>query len=165
MENKKIEVINNSSGRVGFELPDLRFKRVWEQKGARIKVDYDILEEALYDPGVAYLFEEGMLYIEDLKVKQALGLEPMEDEGGNPLKAPVKIINLNDSLLKRATGPMPLTEFSKWFSDLSYEQKGMVADYAVAHECTDFDKNEIIMKGTGINVLKAIELNRKAKEK
>lgn len=162
--NDKVEVISTATGRVGVTIPELRFKRVWEQKGAKIKIDFGVLEEAIYDPGVEYLFNEGILYIEDMKAKQALGLEPTVDDNGEAVLEPVNVIKLTDALMKRALGPMPVNEFKDWFCKLTYEQKQVVAQFAVENEITNFDKSDIIEEETGIKILSSIQLNRQSKE-
>lgn len=158
MENRKVAIINQSNSRVGINIPDLRFKRVWEKKNAKILVDMDVLRELIYDNGVSYMFEQGILFIDDMEAKIELGLEP------ETAKAPVNIIKIDDAMLKRALGPMILVEFKKFFEGLTDEQKHQVAEYAIAHECTDFSKAEIIQKAIGINVISAIQLNRQDKE-
>lgn len=158
MENKKVVITNQSNSRVGINIPDLRFKRVWEKKNAKITVDMDILREIIYDAGVSYMFEQGILFIEDMQAKIELGLEPEE------AKAPVNIIKLDDAALKRALGPMIVSDFKKFFEPLTEEQKHQVAEYAIVHECTDFSKAEIIQKAIGINVISAIQLNRQNQE-
>ena len=112
----------------------------------------------IYDPGVHYLFEQGILYIDDMDAKIELGLE---DEG---TKEPTKVIKLEEAQLKRALGPMILADFKKFFTGLTEEQKFQVAEYAIEHELSDFSKQEVIKEGTGINVLSAIQLNRANKE-
>ena len=79
-------------------------------------------------------------------------------------KEPVNIVKIDDAKLARALGPMPVSEFRKFFEPLTTEQKHQVADYAITHECTDFNKSEIIQKAIGINVISAIQLNRQAKD-
>ena len=158
MENKKVAVINQSNSRVGINIPDLRFKRVWEKKNAKILVDMDILRELIYDNGVSYMFEQGILFIDDMEAKIELGLEP------ETAKAPVNILKIDDAMLKRALGPMILIEFKKFFESLTEEQKHQVAEYAIANECTDFSKAEIIQSAIGINVISAIQLNRQDKD-
>lgn len=158
MENKKVPIINQSNSRVGINIPDLRFKRVWEKKNAKILIDLDILREIIYDSGVSYMFEQGILFIDDMAAKIELGLEP------ETAKTPVNILRLDEAMLKRALGPMIVVEFKKFFEGLTEEQKHQVAEYAIANECTDFAKAEIIQKGIGINVISAIQLNRQNQE-
>jgi hypothetical protein len=61
---------------VSINLPELNFKRTWEKKGAKKPIDLDILREAIYNTGVEYMFQQGILYIDDMAVEIELGLEP-----------------------------------------------------------------------------------------
>ena len=104
MENKQVMVVNTIKSRVGINVPDLFLKRVWERKGAKKPIDFDTLQQALYDPSVAYLFSEGILYIDDMKTKIALGLE--EEGATTP-----SIVVLSDADLHRYLTAMPIFEF------------------------------------------------------
>ena len=75
MENK-VKIENLVSSRVVLTMPEMRLRRVWEKKGAVKVIPFDQLEEAIYNPGVEALFRDGVLGIEDMEVKKALGLEP-----------------------------------------------------------------------------------------
>ena len=44
---EKVKVVNLISSRVNIDVPDVRLKRVWEQKGAIKAIPFDQLEEAL----------------------------------------------------------------------------------------------------------------------
>ena len=89
MDNK-VKVKSLISSRVVISIPDMRLRRVWEKKGAVKIIPFDQLEEAMYNPGVEALFREGILGIDDLEIKKALGLEP------DDATEPVNIIVLND---------------------------------------------------------------------
>ena len=52
----------------------------------------------------------------------------------------------------------------KDFSKLSYEQKNSLVDYAIANEIANLDKCEFLKEITGIDIYKAIQLNRADKE-
>lgn len=156
MENKKVQITNIANGRVGINIPELHFKRVWERRDAKINVDLDILREIIYDTGVRNMFEQGILYIDDMAVKQELGLEP-EDA-----KTPVNVVKLDDAFLKRLANFMPAREFEAQMENLTYEQKHQVAEYMIANECSDFNKADIMQKLIGIDIVSAIKLNRAA---
>jgi hypothetical protein len=159
MENK-VKVVNLVSGKVSLNIPDIRLNRTWEKKGAVKTIPYDQLEEALYDPGVEFLFREGILGMEDMETKIALGLEP---EGA---KEPVNIITLSDQQRKRYLTVMPIAEFRQEIKKLPIEQVKELGNFAIANEITsDFDKADIIKDMTGIDIVKTIELNRQDKAK
>jgi hypothetical protein len=152
--DKKVKVASLVSQRVVLTVPDLRLRRVWERKGAVVTIPFEQLEEAMYNPGVENLFKNGVLGIDDMEVKIALGLEP-EDA-----KTPVNIITLNDDQRKRYLTVMPLHEFKEALTKLPIEQINELAAYAIEHEILDFDKSAEIKKYVDVDIMKAIQLNR-----
>lgn len=158
MENK-VKVVNLISSRVNINIPDVRLSRVWERKGAVRVIPFEQLEEAMYNPGVEALFREGVLGIEDLEVKKALGLEP-EDAA-----EPVNIITLNDNQRKRYLTVMPTSEFKVKVKELPIEQIRELAQYAIDNEIVAFDKAEIIKKMIGTDIIGSIQLNKADTEK
>lgn len=154
---KKIKVINMSNGRVVVNSPELKFRRVWERKGAVVTIDFSILEELKYNIGFERLLQNGMLYIEDMDTKKELGLEPMEAD------EPVNIIVLSDEKKEEVlTGD--LNDLKEILSKLSKDQKTDLTQFAVAKEITDFRVNDILKRETGIDVLNAIRINRDLEE-
>lgn len=154
----KVNIKNETLGRVGINLPDLKLKRVWERKGVIRQITFDDLQQAFYEPGVEYMFREGMLSIDNMDVKKELGLEP-EDA-----KEPVNVIILSDEQRKRFLTVMPMHEFRQEISKLSHEQINSLVDYAIANEIADLDKTEFLKEKTGIDIYKAIQLNRADRE-
>lgn len=155
---EKIRVISKHQGPVSVNIPDLRFKREWPNKGASIPIERETLEEMMYDNGFKYMIDTGMLYIEDLEVKKELGLEP-EDA-----TEPVNIIVLSDNDMKRMMTAMPQFEFDAKLKTLNYEQMLALADFAIKNELGDFGKCDAIKKACGKDILTAIKLNREDKE-
>ena len=152
--DKKVKVVSLVSQRVVLTVPDIRLRRVWERKGAVATIPFDQLEEAMYSPGVERLFTNGILGIDDMEVKIALGLEP-EDA-----KQPVNIITLTDDQRKRYLTVMPLHEFKEEIKKLPIEQINELAAYAIEHEILDYDKSEIIQKYIDVDIMRAVKLNR-----
>lgn len=155
---KKIKVKNLVNGRVGITLPDLRLNVNWDRKGQTRMIDFDTLQEALYDYGTEYMFKEGMLGIDDMETKIALGLEP---EGATE---PQFIKVLDDDQMKRMMTVMPIFEFKKEIETVPREQVLNLVDYAVQNEYSDIKKCDILKEITGIDVISAIRLNREDKE-
>ena len=158
MENKKVKVTNLVSSIVSINLPEIRLQRTWEKKGAVKIVPFEQLEEAIYDPGTEAMFRDGILGIDDMEVKIALGLE---EEGTTE---PTKVITLNDAQRKRYLTVMPLEEFRVKIKDLSEEQIEELTYFAIEHEITNYDKSEVLKSLTGKDIIKTVELNRKDKE-
>lgn len=155
---EKIRVISKHQGPVSVNIPDLRFRREWPNKGSSILIERETLEEMMYDSGFKYMIDTGMLYIEDLEVKKELGLEP-EDA-----TEPVNIIVLSDNDMKRMMTAMPQFEFDAKLKTLNYEQMLALADFAIKNELGDFGKCDAIKKACGKDILTAIKLNREDKE-
>ena len=76
--NERVIVTSMVSGRIGLVLPRMHINKVWPKKGTKLPVEKDILREAIYEPGVEYLFKQGLLYIDDMDFKIELGLESEE---------------------------------------------------------------------------------------
>lgn len=154
----KVSIKNETSGRIGINLPDLKLKRVWERKNVIRQMTFDDLEQAFYEPGVEYMFRQGMLSIDNMEVKKALGLEPEE------ATEPTNVIILSDDQRKRYLTVMPLIDFKQAVVKLSHEQQLGLVDYAIENEIANLDKTEILKELTEIDVYKAIQLKRAAKE-
>lgn len=154
----KVKIVSKHNGPVSVKIPDQHFSREWANKGASVMVEQDQLEEMMYDPGFNYMIQSGILYIEDLDVKKALGLEPEDAE------APVNIIVPEDSVMRRQLTVTRLDEFKAFVKSLSYEQLLCLADFAILNELGDFQRAQVIKQACGKDVIKAIELNRLDKE-
>ena len=152
--DKKVKVVSLVSQRVVLTVPDIRLRRVWERKGATALISFEQLEEAMYSPGVENLFKNGILGIDDMEVKIALGLEPEE------AKEPVNIIVLDDAQRKRYLTVLPLNEFKEKIKELPREQINELAAYAIANKIMDYDKSEEIKKYIDVDIMTAIKLNR-----
>lgn len=156
--NQKVLIKNLTEGRVGINLPDLRLNRIWEQKGAVKPIDFEILAQAIYDPGVENLFKQGILYIEDMEAKIALGLEPEE------AKKPQNILVMTDQDRVKFLTVSTINEFKKVLSDYPLAQIEELARFAIEREFTDINKCSLLKKITGIDVIKVIQMNKLDKE-
>ena len=158
MENKKVMVVSKTNGKVGINLPDQHFRMVWEKKGAKKPIPFEVLEQGIYDQGVENMFKQGILYIEDMATKIALGLEPEE------AKEPQNIVVLEDKQKERFLTVAPVRDFTEMLTTLSYEQALDLTDYAIEHEHINMEKCDLLKKKTGIDVVRAVQLNRDNKE-
>ncbi len=152
--DKKVKVKSLVSHKVLLSVPELRLRRVWEKKNAVMTIPFDQLEEAMYSPGVENLFREGILGIDDMEVKIALGLE--EEDATEP----TNIIILSDQELKRYLTVLPTFEFKNKIKDLPRQQIIELANYAITNEIANFEKAEVLKQYTGIDIISAIKLNR-----
>lgn len=156
--NKKVKIKALVDGTIGINDSDLRIRRTWDQKGAVRTIDLDVLEELIYNPGVEYMFKEGILGIDDMEVKIALGLEP---EGA---VEPENIVIFDDNMKKRLLAYMPFTEFKENVDKAPREQLFGLVDYAIDNELIDIDKINYLKDKTQIDILSAIQLRRQEQE-
>jgi len=156
--NEKVMVVSTVNAQVGITVADLKLRKEWKGKGAKVPIDKETLTNALYDPSVKYMFDHGILYVEDLQQKKDLELEP-EDA-----TEPVNIIVLNDAQKKRYLTVAPLQEFKTMVQKLSKEQRIDLAQYAIQNQMIDIERAKIIKAACGIDILQAVVLEQKAKE-
>ena len=154
----KVNIVSTTRGSVLVEVREIPFRHEWIAEGASIAVEHEVLEQLMYDRGFKYMIDTGMLYIEDMEEKKALGIEP-EDA-----KEPVNVIVLNDKERRRYMVNLSLKEFKEKVNKLSYEQITALADYAVANRLADFDKAEYLKEICGRDVIQAIRLSAQNKE-
>ena len=156
--NDKVIVKSMSTGKIVIDLPDLRFKREWPKKYSKVTVDAEVLKEALYDPGVEYMINNGLLFIEDMDFKKEVGLEP-EDA-----KEPVNIVPLDEKLMQRILKLMPISQVGEELKKLNVEQRRMLVTYAIENEMISMDRVDIIKEICGVDLLKAISLKKANEE-
>ena len=157
MDNK-VMVENLTSRRVVLRIPEVNLKAVFEKKGVKRPINIEVLQQALYDSGVEYMFTQGILGIDNMEQKKFLGLEP-EDA-----TAPQNIIILTENQKTRLLTVAPLRDLKETLETLPYEQIRELASFAIEHEYTNIDKCDLLKKYTQIDIIKAVQLNRQNKE-
>jgi hypothetical protein len=128
--------------------------RVWNKKGQKLPVSKDVLREAIYEPGVEYMFKKGILYIDDMEFKIELGLEAPGTE------APTEVLPVDDKYLNRVLKLMPVSEMKSAIDKMSIVQKQELVDYASKQNDIQLDRLAIVSEKCGVDILKTIELNR-----
>ena len=156
--NERVMVTSMVSGRIGLVLPRLHINKVWPKKNTKLPVEKDVLREAIYEPGVEYMFKQGLLYIDDMDFKIELGLE---EEG---TKTPTNVIPMDEKYMSRVLKLMPIAEMKKAISAMNDNQKRELIDFASEQNDISFDRMDVIKKLTGIDVVKVIELKRSKEE-
>ena len=156
--NEKVIVTSMVNGIVGITMPNSRIKKIWPKKNTKLPIDKDLLREAIYEPGVEYMFKNGILYIDDMDFKIELGLE---EEG---TKTPTAVIPVDDKYLNRVLKLMPISEMKSAIAKMSENQKKELLDFAVEQNDIQLDRLNIIKDLTGIDLLKVIELKRQKEE-
>ena len=159
MADRKISVESMVNHQIGFTMPGSSIQKVWSKRGSKLSFNYDDLLEAYSIPGVEYFFKTGMLYTDDMEFKREVGLEPEDAE------EPVNVVKLDEGFMKRMVGPMPLSEFNEQMKKLSYDQRQSLVDYIVDHPNElKMEKVDTINKACNVNILRALELDKAAKE-
>lgn len=149
-ETRQVIVTNMINGNISIKKPHLGLNRQWQRFGQKMRIPFDVLEEALWDSGVRNLFDTGYLYIENLQDKIDLGLEP---EGA---EEPVNIINLDVAKMESMWKTLPLDVFKVQFGKLTRVQADSLIEYAITHKIVDTDKCSWVKEITKKDILKAI---------
>lgn len=155
--NDKVIVTSMVGGNIGITLPHIRFNKTWPRKGTKLTIEKDILREAIYEPGVEYLFKQGILYIDDLSFKIELGLEP---EGA---EAPTHVA-VDEKYMTRVLKVMPIGEMKKAISEMNEIQRQEFVDFASSQNDISLERIKVVDQVTGANILKIIELKRLKEE-
>lgn len=153
--NEKVMVTSMVGGTISASSLE---HRVWNKKGQKLPVSKDVLREAIYEPGVEYMFKNGILYIDDMDFKIELGLE---SEG---TKDPTQILPMDDKYLNRVLRLMPVVEMKAAIDRMSIVQKQELVDYASKQNDIQLDRLAVISEKCNVDILKTIELNRKKGE-
>lgn len=153
----KVIVTSMVSGNIGITLPHIRFNKSWPRKGTKLSIDKSILREAIYEPGVEYLFRQGILYIDDLNFKIELGLEPEGTE------IPTRIA-IDEKYMTRVLKMMPVGEMKKAITEMNEIQRNEFIDFASSQNDISLDRIKVIEQVTGVNILKIVELKRAKEE-
>ena len=156
--DEKVMVTSMVNGIIGINRPEYRLVKTWPQKGAKLPIEKEALRQAIYEPGVEYMFKKGMLYIDDMDFKIELGLE---EEG---TKAPTAIIPVDEKYLERVLKRMPLREMKEAIKAMNDNQKRELVDYATEQNDIQLDRINAIKELTGIDLFKVIELKNQKGE-
>lgn len=149
--NKKIMVKSHSNATVVFHLPDLGFTRTFEKKGAVKPIPFDVLAQSMYDNGAEAMFKLGILTIEDKEARIELGLEE-------------EVFMIDDAQKRRLLTIAPLHDLKENCKKMNEQQLLDLVYFAIDNELGNFDKASFLKEITSIDIIKAIELNKAAKE-
>jgi hypothetical protein len=128
--------------------------RVWNKKGQKLPVSKNVLREAIYEPGIEYMFKKGILYIDDMEMKIELGLE------APGTTTPTEVLPVDDKYLNRVLKLMPISEMKAAIDKMSIVQKQELVDYASKQNDIQLDRLAIVSDKCNVDILKTIELNR-----
>ena len=150
--NEKVIVESMVNGIIGINRPEYHLVKTWPQKGSKLPVEKEALRQAIYEPGVEYMFKKGMLYIDDMEFKIELGLE---EEG---TQKPTAIIPMDEKYLERVLKRMPIVEMKQVIKTMNDNQKRELIEYASSQNDIQLDRVSAIKSVTGIDLFKVIEL-------
>lgn len=156
----KVFVTSMVSGQIGIIVPELRVKKNWPRKGTKLPISKEFLREAIYEPGVEYMFKHGILSIDDMDFKIELGLEQPEAKESNEF---VELPLVDEKYMLRVLKNMPISEMRKAITNMSDEQKNEFINYAASQKDVNLDRITVIDELCNVNMLKIIGL-KKAKE-
>lgn len=151
----KVTVVSNVPSTVEILIPTLNLKAEWRKKGAKVLIEKEILEQAMFDPGTEYMFTSGILLIEDMETKIDLGIEP---PGATE---PENVIVLTDAEKEEyMSNKKQAWELKDKLNKMSYESKKDFCDYVIEHELMDSKKSLIIKEVCGIDTVHAIQMKQ-----
>jgi len=145
-----IKVTNRDCGTVGYKVPELNVTRLF-QKGETKEIPFNELQQLAYTIGGKVLLED-CLVLDNKEALETLigGVEPEYFYTEQDIK----------TLL--TTGTLEQLEDCLDFAPTGV--KDLVKDLAVKLEISDINKRNAILKSTGFNVTKAIEINHESQE-
>lgn len=149
--SRKIMVKSHSNATVVYHLPDLGFTRTFEKKGAVKPIPFDVLAQGMYNDGAEAMFRLGILTIEDQEARIELGLEEA-------------VFSIDDNQKKRLLTIAPLHDLKETCKKMNEQQILDLVYFAIENEIGNFDKAAFLKEITNIDIIKAIELNKAAKE-
>lgn len=149
-EQRMVLVKNMVDSRLGVADPTTGIKRRWERRGQTVPIPYEAMQQLLWQDGFRRMIDQGLLYIENMKDKKDLGLEPQE------ATIPVNIIALTPAQMEDLLKNKPIDVFKKELSKLPDAQIDNLIDYAITNKIVDSAKCTLLKQVTGRDILKAI---------
>lgn len=150
MATRMVMITNMVNGMVSVKDPATGVNKMWRKRGQTLPLPYESVENLLWQDGFMRLLESGILYIQNMKDKQDLGLEPQE------AKEPTNIIALSELQMKNLMTTTPFTVFKTEIAKLPRIQVDNLIEYAVQNNLTDTQKCYFLKEVTGKDILLAI---------
>lgn len=141
-----IKVRNSTSGRVGYLIPDMgNLNRSFMPKEVK-EVSFEELKKLSFTPGGEQLLRNHLTIMSEEALKEILGeVEP-------------EYFYTKDDIVELLTR----SSIEEFMDFLDFAPDGMInttKDLAVSLEINDIRKRDAILKKTGFNVTKAVEIN------
>lgn len=147
MEKGKFFVTKLVAGGVSYKIPGKNGFRTWKGDNAKVKVDYEELEECSYDANIRKLFTDGYLRIDDKSIRVELGFEADEGESID------NSISLSRAEVIKLLYNGSTQEFIETFEKLASATKDLVLDVAInTVATTDVQKYDFLQKVFKVDV-------------
>ena len=145
-----IKVTNRDNGTVGYRIPEMGIRRLF-QRGEVKEITMEELRKLSYRPGGQVILNECLIVHNEEALKEL-----------NPDYEPEYFYTEKEvqNLLLQGTQ-------AQFLDCLDFAPEGvinLIKEMAVKLEINDLAKREAIMKKTGFNVTRAIEVNRESRE-
>lgn len=150
MEKRMVMVKNNYDSQVGVIDPFTGMKLRWQKRGQTLPIAFETMQQLVYQDGFRRMLDQGILYIESMKDKKDLALEPEE------ATQPTNLISLTDVQIKNLLVNVPIDVFKRELSKLPDTQIDNIIDYAISNQVIDAAKCKILKEVTGRDILAII---------
>lgn len=154
---KPVLVRSTVKAQVGINIPYLNLKRTWPKKNTVLRLPKESLMQAIYEPGVEYLFKTGILVVEDEQDRIDLGLQ-------DPVTGATVYI-LTDEKAEELIKKASIEEFKEEIEKMSHDQKVELAQTAIELNSTSYDKNLYLKQVAEINVDAIVRQNMEDKRR
>lgn len=153
-----VKVRSMTDSTVSLYDPTIPINKVWTKRGAIVPIEREKLIQLYYSTELQAALNCGLLAIDDKNFLYEVGYISDPDEF-------INTIELTPALMKRCISAMPVAELKNTIKTLSKPQVAELAEYAITnHNDLRMDRIDLLSKASGKDILKAIELYKKAQE-
>lgn len=150
MATRMVKIMNMVNSSVSVKEPTMGVNRLWVKRGQVLPIPFETVEQLLWNTGFKHMLDSGILYIDNMKDKQDLGLESMD------AKEPENLIALNTEQMDELLNRTSLEDFKVRVQELPRVQVDNLIEYAVEKKTINGDKNSFLKDLTGKDVMRAI---------
>lgn len=164
--NEKVKITNNTTGEVGYSIENRNVRRNW-LPGQTLPVTLEEIQEGLFNPGIDILFRDGLLLIDTVEHRVALGLASAdvdEEKGTMSNIIDIEGVYSKDEIIK-ALKSDKMIDIASILVKATPAIKELVVELAIDNEITDFQKTQLIEKHTGNNIITIIQNRKKLEDK
>lgn len=153
-----IKVRSATDTTVSLYDPMIPLRKTWEKRNAVALIERDKLMQAYFNTSLESCIRNGTLIIEDKQFLIDVGyINEMSDN--------ITPIEMTKSFMDKMISSMPLWEVEKNLKQLSKTQISELVEYSINnYNNLKMDRIDLFTKYSGKNILKAIELYKRAQE-